>query len=94
MTGYKNKIKRRQGGLCFYCGGVLGSSEDPKNPMYPTLEHLLPRSISGVESEYPDNHVMVCRECNSMKGNKTVEHFLAKIRMIYLTSITPPAKIY
>lgn len=45
---------------CFYCGrpAVLGG--DPND--WPTIEHLVPQSCGGNDSE--ENLVLACRRCN------------------------------
>ena len=49
---------------CCYCGTDLRTSE----PSELTLDHLLPRSLGGDNSN--DNLVLACRSCNSARGAK------------------------
>ncbi|MHA1407702.1 MAG: HNH endonuclease [Candidatus Heimdallarchaeaceae archaeon] len=50
--------EREQSDCCIYCGA--------KGDL--TLEHILPKSRGG--PDIPENAIMVCKHCNSSKGNK------------------------
>ncbi len=43
---------------CIYCGSKTDL----------TIEHILPKSCGGPDT--PDNVILVCKKCNSSKGNK------------------------
>jgi hypothetical protein len=58
-TSIREYVKEREKPQeCIYCG----------NKTNLTLEHILPRSRGGPDT--PDNAVMVCKSCNSSKGDK------------------------
>lgn len=52
-------------GVCAYCG----SGHDI------TKDHVIPRSRGGANT--PENIVWACRNCNSAKGDRTPEEWLA-----------------
>lgn len=58
---------RRLGTLCIYCQRKCGK-------FGPTKDHLVPVSRGG--SNGLDNCVPCCKQCNSLKGDLTVEEFL------------------
>lgn len=55
--------EKDQNGECIYCGAKTGL----------TLEHLLPRSFGGPNSE--KNVVWICKKCNSTKGSKRLYEY-------------------
>lgn len=62
---YRNNIwKMRTGNYCWYCGKEVASRDEL------TADHIFPRSKGGDNSQ--DNLVLVCKECNSSKGNRDV----------------------
>jgi 5-methylcytosine-specific restriction endonuclease McrA len=64
---WKALIKRRDG-RCFYCG---------RRDLPLTRDHMIPLTRGG--SDAIENIVPACRPCNSAKGTKTTDEFLAKI---------------
>jgi len=73
-TGYKKRpvskarrarILKRDGGVCHYCG----SSENL------TIDHIVAEVSGGAHTD--DNLVACCRSCNSSKGTKSYDDFLA-----------------
>jgi len=56
--------ERENNHICIYCG-----QEDKL-----TIEHIFPRSRGG--EDITDNVVMVCKHCNSSKGNKGLYEWL------------------
>lgn len=67
--GYRkhlDEVLARCGAKCWYCGCVGVSF---------TLDHVMPRSRGG--SSDPANLVPACRSCNSRKGARTPEEWLA-----------------
>jgi CRISPR/Cas system Type II protein with McrA/HNH and RuvC-like nuclease domain len=60
MESKKNRIYNEQKGKCFFC-----EKEFPIGVL--TLDHLLPRSLSGDDSL--NNLVLSCPECNMRRAN-------------------------
>ena len=54
---------------CFYCGCE-----------YNSIDHLIPISKGGYTTK--DNCVPCCRNCNSKKGNKSLEEFMDRIKQL------------
>jgi 5-methylcytosine-specific restriction endonuclease McrA len=63
----RRAIHAREGGRCFYCLRRQAASMK-------TLDHVVPRSLSGSHSYL--NLVSACLDCNSTKGEKRAEDFL------------------
>lgn len=60
---------------CWYCGKKVSSPEEL------TIDHIFPRSKGGDNSV--DNIYLVCKNCNSSKGNKDIiEWFFEKFGYI------------
>ncbi|MFH5773568.1 HNH endonuclease [Paracoccus sp. NGMCC 1.201697] len=64
-TTRRARLYARDGNACHYCGGGENL----------TLDHMLPQSRGGDDSD--ENLVTCCRNCNSSKGTKTYDEFLA-----------------
>lgn len=66
---------RSQEGRCYYCNDVLDWEDRTESP----LEHKIPlsRGKPGDGLHGILNWCISCRSCNSRKGSKTVEEFLA-----------------
>lgn len=63
---------------CFYCNNsVFENSQDRELCM--TKDHLVPVINGG--SDYIENIAVACKRCNSLKGKKSLEEFLADRRM-------------
>lgn len=56
----KERIFRKQGGLCCYCGFAIALEAM-------TLEHLIPRSRGGTSEQH--NLALACVPCNQLRGN-------------------------
>lgn len=57
--------------VCWYCGSVFENKEEL------TIDHVFPRSKGGDNSM--DNIIMVCKQCNSSKGDKDLlEWYISK----------------
>jgi 5-methylcytosine-specific restriction endonuclease McrA len=54
----KRGLRRRDGGLCGYCGGRGG-----------TVDHILPQSRGGLSTW--ENTVLACGPCNNRKRDRT-----------------------
>lgn len=61
----------RDGLACCYCGS--GIEEGTKL----TLDHLKPHSLGG--SNAPENLITACHKCNSSRGNRSVDDFVATV---------------
>lgn len=57
-------IEGRDGPNCHYCTEL---------PTHVTLDHVVPVSLDG--PDYPDNLVLSCHGCNSLRGATPYEHF-------------------
>ena len=66
-----NRLLKRDGGRCFYCGAVF---DDPKHPSQgPSIDHLTPKQRGGCQCL--PNLVTACRACNSRKHDRTLEEY-------------------
>ena len=66
-----NVAKIQQNNYCWYCGKEMGPSKLTK-------DHVFPRS-KGDDSDM-DNIIMVCKTCNSSKGNMDLFEWYAEVR--------------
>lgn len=62
---HEGAVFARDGYACVYCGSPLNLS----------LDHIIPQSRGG--SHDPDNLCTCCRSCNSSKGARTPEEWMA-----------------
>lgn len=51
---------------CQICSSPTRPNEDHLHPRYPTLDHILPRSLGG--SDEVNNLRLACRQCNVTRG--------------------------
>lgn len=79
------RIYTRDGGRCRYCGNEVG--KDRPGFRLATLDHVIPRSRGGPNSE--ENLVTSCVDCNAWKGDRTVEQAGMELLPHPLT-VTPP----
>ena len=67
----KHVLYGQQEGLCNGCG-----------VMFPfrnfTLDHMVPQSRGG--TDHLDNLQLLCGACNSVKGDRTQEHLIARLK--------------
>jgi hypothetical protein len=66
-----NVAKIQQNNYCWYCGKEMESSKLTK-------DHVFPRSKGGDNDM--DNIIMVCKTCNSSKGNLDLFEWYAEVR--------------
>jgi hypothetical protein len=66
-----NVAKIQQNNYCWYCGKEMGPSKLTK-------DHVFPRSKGGDNDM--DNIIMVCKTCNSSKGNMDLFEWYAEVR--------------
>lgn len=66
-----NVSKIKNNNFCWYCGRELSPNEL-------TIDHVFPRSKGGDNDK--DNIIMVCKSCNSSKGNLDLFEWYANVR--------------
>jgi hypothetical protein len=66
-----NITKIKHNDYCWYCGKEM-------EPSKLTKDHVFPRSKGGVNEM--DNIIMVCKTCNSSKGNMDLFEWYATVR--------------
>lgn len=70
-------ILAKTDGSCWYCGCRLTYVEgDPVKPMDFTIDHVKPVASGGGNGL--DNLVPACKDCNSRKGDMSLEDFRAQ----------------
>lgn len=62
------------GNICPYCGRVMDKNS---RSLKPTRDHI--RAQQRFKSEGDKRVIVVCMDCNSLKGDKTLEEFLAAL---------------
>ena len=68
----KDKLLKKKGNHCFYCGDKLTKSWE--------ADHIVPKSKGGGDSY--SNLVPSCRDCNAMKYNLTLKSWFKKMKKI------------
>jgi len=70
---FENNIaKMKSGNYCWYCG------EEFKDKKELTIDHVFPCSKGGTNDM--DNIIMVCKHCNSSKGNMDLFEWYSEVR--------------
>jgi 5-methylcytosine-specific restriction endonuclease McrA len=64
------------GGICTYCHRKGTAAADPDGKFW-VRDHIVPRCRGG---RAKDNLALACTRCNSRKGSKSVEDFLAYMK--------------
>ncbi len=67
----KNRLYKKQKGLCAGCGKKFDIVNFE-------IDHIIPKSKGG--ESYYENLQLVCRNCNSVKSDKTIEDLVVQIR--------------
>ena len=67
----KDVLYQQQNGSCGGCG-------DHMRQRNLTIDHIVPRSKGG--SDDIENLQLLCQACNSMKGNRTQEYLMERLR--------------
>lgn len=82
--GLKQRLMRRQGNTCMYCGyRRTAASMD--------IDHIIPVVRGGSNNE--DNLQVICRPCNQRKGLQTDEEFRSRYsRLVPRRQLTPPSR--
>jgi 5-methylcytosine-specific restriction endonuclease McrA len=87
---YRKKVWDRDGWKCLMCGIAVNLNQDSNSKSYPTIDHIVPVSKGG--NHTMDNVMLLCRSCNSVKGNKIVASDVDSRRlMINCSSLPPPS---
>lgn len=75
------RIFIRERGVCFYCGKAtwLKSAGNGHTRDMATREHLIRRCDGGPDTD--ENIVLACHDCNTTRGDLSVEDHKAAIRM-------------
>ena len=71
----KKKCYGRTPSKCFYCGEQMNYI--PGDPLHQTVDHVIPLSRGG--SNFWQNKVWACSDCNYIKGDMTLEEFRAEL---------------
>jgi 5-methylcytosine-specific restriction endonuclease McrA len=79
LTFSRKMLFKRDKYRCIYCNKSL-------KPDQATVDHIVPRSAGGISSF--TNCVTSCYQCNSKKGNRTLE----QVNMFLLSEPLTPAK--
>lgn len=69
LRNKRRRLWQRQKGLCYWCGCktlLPQSGKAEKTHRTATIDHVIPRAKGG--SNQPDNCVMACDACNSMRN--------------------------
>lgn len=69
----RRAIYERDSWSCHLCGESVDPSALPSSDWYPSLDHVIPRSMGGPDD--PENLKTAHRWCNTARGVKTVEEF-------------------
>ena len=64
------KLSNRDKCQCKICGLKVDWTDSPQGDMYPSIDHIKPRSLGGLHSW--DNIQLAHRKCNYMKSNKYI----------------------
>lgn len=60
-------LYERDGGVCWICGGMCDINADPNSNLYPSVDHMIPQSMGGMDTL--DNVRLAHRICNSLRSN-------------------------
>lgn len=83
-AGVKNELHKAQGGKCMYCGRKSGID-------LMDVDHKNPFSKGGSDSKR--NYQLLCRTCNTRKGDLTDRQFRSRFKAAGVPQTqTPPAK--
>jgi hypothetical protein len=76
-NGKLPKRSKQHGKPCPYCGRTMGGKRGAALRLYPTIDHIVPKSRGG--GGRSDNKVFVCVQCNQDKGDKSIETWLDEL---------------
>jgi 5-methylcytosine-specific restriction endonuclease McrA len=60
------RLWEAQKGVCASCGLLMRQDADGQHDLYPSLDHVQPRSFGGGGAS---NYLLMHRLCNQLKGN-------------------------
>ena len=63
-------VYERDNGVCWLCGGLCDINADPNSNEYPSVDHVLPISLGGMDEW--GNVRLAHRYCNSLRGNRHI----------------------
>jgi len=69
-TNFRKMISTRDQSTCQYC-----QTKDAT-----TIEHIHPTSKGGLTT--PDNCILCCVSCNSLKGNLDIHQFISELKEV------------
>lgn len=61
-------LYKRDGGICWICGGMCDINADPNSDLYPSVDHIVPQSLGGKDTL--DNVRLAHRICNTRRSNR------------------------
>lgn len=93
----RRKFIEKTGLDCFWCGNMCtpiprGTQSGGLEEHHATVDHLHPISQGGRNTQ--DNLVVCCQRCNRMRGNLTVEEFVAFSSMVRANMNRTAARIF
>lgn len=77
LQSFRFKMGERQNWKCCYCGCEMSEKRGFDNSC--TLEHVVPRSLGGPDSE--ENIVAACYACNNARGDEFLDVHLKLFEM-------------
>lgn len=66
---FRLSIYERDGWVCQLCGGGTAREYEPSNPLSPTLDHIVPRSLQDVPDDSESNLRLAHMMCNALRSN-------------------------
>lgn len=66
---FRLSIYERDGWSCQLCGTPTSRRYSPTDPLSPTLDHIVPRSLQSVPDDSASNLRLACALCNSTRSN-------------------------
>lgn len=75
-TRFRKQLLPYLGTPCPWCGVTMGEKHD----VFPTRDHVLPKSRTGKGFDHTGNTVIVCRNCNEAKKHYTLSEWLDRLK--------------
>ena len=72
----RHELLSESHGRCSVCGVIIELSSDPTSPRRPEIDHIIPFALGGNKQ---DNLRLVCKRCNTQKGQDVAPHTSAEI---------------
>lgn len=73
----RTRLSGNQNHRCCWCGTPF--SDQIGSSTYPTIEHVVPKSLGG-ERYDPDNLAVACSRCNQKRKTKPIEDFFGVVK--------------